>query len=324
MALLALNLAFYSGDPYPDLVHLGRQAEEAGYDCLMVPEGPSGNDALLCCYMLAAATSRARIATNVANIYLRDPALCAVTAATIQQVSQGRFILGIGVSHRPVLEALGIEMGNARDRLRHYTVALRKALGGDTAKGLGVHFPHPAEPVPIYFGAVTMETARMAAELADGLLLANSSAQRISQIIRATRESARAHGRRPDEVTVAASVAVYVHDDLRLAKEAARAGMTLYMGLPYYNRLFRNSGFAAEAQAAAEAAARGDTAALAAAASDRLVDAVTIYGPAARCRERLAALAQSGVDIIGIKPGAVGGEDPLFSVKRCLSALAPR
>ncbi|HKD69733.1 MAG TPA: LLM class flavin-dependent oxidoreductase [Candidatus Binataceae bacterium] len=324
MARLALNLAFYTGDPYPDLVHLGQQAEEAGYDCLMVPEGIEGNDSLLCCYMLVTATNRVRVATNVANIYLRDPSLCAVTAATIQQASQGRFILGIGPSHRPVLQAMGIEMGNAREHLRKYTMELRKAFGGARAKNLGVHFPHPGEPVPIYFGALTLETVRMAGELADGLLLVHCTAQRLAQVIRATRESARQFGRRPDEVAVVTSVQAYVHDDVKLAKEAARAGMAIYMGMPYYNRLLRNSGFASEAQSGAAAWERGDKAALAAAASDRLLDAITIYGPASRCRERLSALGQTGVDMIGIIPGAVGGEDPLFSVKRCLSALAPR
>ncbi len=167
-----------------------------------------------------------------ANIYLRDPSLCAVTSATIQQVSRGRFMLGIGVSHRPVLEAMGIEMGNARARLRDYTLALRKAFTGDMAKKFGVHFPHPTEPVPIYFGAVTLETVRMAGELADGLLLVHCTAQRLSQVIRTARESARQHGRRPDEVNVATAVQVYLHDDLRVARDAARDGMALTWDCP--------------------------------------------------------------------------------------------
>src|SRR5271170_3335798 len=324
MASLGVNIGFYTGDPYADLVQLGREAEEAGYDCLMVPEGIAGNDALLCCYMLAVATSRIHIVPKVANIYLRDPSLCAVTSATIQQASHGRFMLGIGVSHRPVLEAMGIEMGNARAQLRAYTLALRKAFTGEMAKKFGVHFPHPTEPVPIYFGAVTLETVRMAGELADGLLLVHCTAQRLSQVIRTARDSARQHGRRPDEVNIAAAVQVYLHDDVGLARDAARAGMALYMGLPYYNRLLSNSGFEAEAQAGAEAWARGDTAALTAAVSDRVLDAVVLYGPAGHCRERLAAMGESGVDMISIMPGPVGGEDPLFSLKRCIKALAPR
>jgi alkanesulfonate monooxygenase SsuD/methylene tetrahydromethanopterin reductase-like flavin-dependent oxidoreductase (luciferase family) len=247
-----------------------------------------------------------------------------VSAATIQQASHGRFTLGIGPSHRPVLQAMGIEMGNARERLRAYTLELRKSLEGARAKNLGVRFPHPGEPVPIYFGALTLETARMAGELADGLLLVHCTAQRLSQMIRAAHESARQFGRRPDVVSVCTTVQAYAHDDVKLAREAARAGMALYMGLPYYNRLLRNSGFAAEAKAGAAAWQKGDQAALAAAASDRLIDAVTLCGPASRCRERMAELGECGVDMIGIMPGAVGGEDALFSVKRCLAALAPR
>jgi hypothetical protein len=65
MPRLGVNIAFYTGDPYADLVALGRDAEEAGYDCLMVPEGIAGNDALLCCYMLAAATSRIQAMVTV-------------------------------------------------------------------------------------------------------------------------------------------------------------------------------------------------------------------------------------------------------------------
>jgi alkanesulfonate monooxygenase SsuD/methylene tetrahydromethanopterin reductase-like flavin-dependent oxidoreductase (luciferase family) len=324
MARLGVNISFYTGDPYPDLVALGRDAEEAGYDCLMVPEGIAGNDALLCCYILAAATERIHIVPNVANIYLRDPSLCAVTAATVQQASHGRFILGLGVSHRPVLEAMGIEMGNARQKLRNYTLAVRKAFSGEMAKKFGVRFPHPTETVPIYFGAVTMETVRLAGELADGVLLANCTAQRLSRMIRVARESARQFGRRPDEVAVATTVSVYLHDNLKVAKEAARAGMALYLGLPYYNRLLRNSGFEAEAEAGAAAWAQGDMAALTAAVSDRVIDGVALYGPASRCREQLAAMGESGVDMISIAPGPVGGEDPLFSLKRCLAALVPR
>jgi alkanesulfonate monooxygenase SsuD/methylene tetrahydromethanopterin reductase-like flavin-dependent oxidoreductase (luciferase family) len=324
MAKLALNIAFYMGDAYADLLRLGRDAEDAGYDCLMVPEGMAGNDVLLCCYMLATATSRIRLAPNVANIYLRDPSLCAVTAATIQQASQGRFILGIGVSHRPALEILGIEMGNAREKLRNYTLKLRETFAGEVARVFGVRFPRPEVPVPIYFGAVTLETVRLAGELADGLLLVHCTPDRLRKVIATAQDSARRHGRPADAVTVTTAVQTYVHDDLELAKEAARTGMALYMGLPFYNRLLRNSGFEAEAQAGAAAWARGDMAAAAASVSDRILDALVLYGPAARCRERLAALTETGVDLISIIPGQVGGEDLITSLKRCLTAMAPR
>src|SRR5271166_6577190 len=134
MAKLGLDFAFYASGPYSGLVQVGREAEDAGYDCLLVHEGQASNDALMCCYMLAAATNRVSIMTNVANIYLREPSLCASAAATIQQESQNRFILGIGISHRPVLGAMGIEMGNGRGQLRSYTQAMRQFSTGEAAR----------------------------------------------------------------------------------------------------------------------------------------------------------------------------------------------
>ena len=324
MARLGLNFPFYAGGPYADMVRLGREAEDAGYDCLLVHEGQASNDALLNCYMLAAATNRVQIMTNVVNIHLREASLCASTAATIQQAFQDRFILGIGISHRPVLAAMGIEMGNGRDKLRDYTLALRRFFTGEAARSFANYFPEPTRPVPIYFGAVTLQTVRMAGELADGLALVLSSEGRLSRVIQTARDTGRRHGRGPDAIAVACGVMTFVHEDLALAREAARAGLAFFMLLPAYNRLLHNSGFEGEAKAVAEAWAKGDAAAATAAVPDRLLEAAALYGPPARCRERLAALrAISGLDLLSIVPYPVGGEGLLAAIKRCLTALAP-
>jgi alkanesulfonate monooxygenase SsuD/methylene tetrahydromethanopterin reductase-like flavin-dependent oxidoreductase (luciferase family) len=325
MAKLGLDFAFYATGPYDDWVTLGREAEDAGYDCLLVHEGQASNDVLLNCHMLAAATNRVRIMTNVANIYLREPSLCASTAATIQQASQNRFILGIGISHRPVLGAMGIEMGNGREKLRNYTLALREFFKGDAARNFSNYFPQPAKPVPIYFGAVTLQTARMAGELADGLALVLSSEGRLKEIIRTAHDGARRHGRSPGAVAIACGVMTFVHHDLALAREAARAGLAFFMLLPAYNRLMHNSGFEAAAKAVASAWAGGDAAAATAAVPDRLIESAALYGPPARCRERLAALGQiSGLDLLHIVPYPVGTEDRIGNIRSFLTALAPR
>jgi len=325
MAQLGLDFAFYASGPYADWVALGREAEDAGYDCLLVHEGQASNDVLLNCHMLAAATSRVRIMSNVANIYLREPSLCASAAATIQQASQGRFLLGIGISHRPVLGAMGIEMGNGREKLRNYTLAMREFFTGEAARNFGNYFPQPAASVPIYFGAVTLQTARMAGELADGLALVLSSEERLRQIIGAARDSARRHGRNPDEVAIACGVMTFVHEDLGLAREAARAGLAFFMLLPAYNRLLHNSGFEAEAKAVASAWSRGDTAAATAAVPDRLIESAALYGPVSRCRERLSALEKiDGLDLLYLVPYPIGNQDRIANIRSFLAALAPR
>ncbi len=325
MAKLGLDFAFYASGPYSDLVQVGREAEDAGYDCLLVHEGQASNDAVMCCYMLAAATGRVQIMTNVANIYLREPSLCASAAATIQQTFQNRFVLGIGISHRPVLAAMGIEMGNGREKLRDYTMALRRFFTGEAARSFANYFPAPAQPVPIYFGAVTLQTVRMAGELADGVALVLSSEERLRRVIRTARDSAAQHGRRPGQVAIACGVMTFVHDDLALARETARSGMAFFMLLPAYNRLLHNSGFEAEARAVAAAWAKGDEAAATAAVPDHLIESAALYGPPARCRERLSALSQtSGLDLLHIVPYPVGGDNRVTSIRRAMTALAPR
>ncbi len=325
MAKLGLDFAFYACGPYADWIALGHEAEDAGYDCLLVHEGQASNDVLLNCQMLAAATSRVGIMSNVANIYLREPSLCSSAAATIQQVSQGRFVLGLGISHRPVLAAMGIEMGNGREKLRDYTLALRRFSTGEAAGNFSNYFPQPAQPVPIYFGAVTLQTARMAGELADGLALVLTSEERLRQIIGAAHDSARRHGRRSGDVAIACGVMTFVHEDLALAREAARAGLAFFMLLPAYNRLLHNSGFEVEAKAVASAWARGDAAAATAAVPDRLIESAALYGPASRCRERLAALAEiEGVDLLHLVPYPVGNQDRITNIRSFLAALAPR
>lgn len=325
MAKLGLDFAFYASGPYADWVALGREAEDAGYDCLLVHEGQASNDVLLNCHMLAGATSRVRIMSNVANIYLREPSLCASAAATIQQASQGRFILGIGISHQPVLAAMGIEMGNGREKLRRYTLALRQFFTGEAARSFSNYFPQPAAPVPIYYGAVTLETGRMAGELADGLALVLTSEGRLRQIVSAARDSARRRGRAPGEVAIACGVMTFVHEDLALAREAARAGLAFFMLLPAYNRLLHNSGFEAEAESVASAWARGDAVAATAAVPDRLIESAALYGPASRCRERLTELKKiDGLDLLHLVPYPVGNQDRITNIRSFLSALAPR
>src|SRR5271170_8479670 len=147
-------------------VQLARETEDAGFGGVYIPEAV--NDALMCSLAATNATKRIDIATWIVNIYLRDPALCAIAAEMVQDAAQGRFILGLGVSHRPALEARGIEMGNARDRLRNDTSVIRATLAGETSM-FGMKFRKPGKPIPIYYAALALETARLAGELADGL-----------------------------------------------------------------------------------------------------------------------------------------------------------
>jgi alkanesulfonate monooxygenase SsuD/methylene tetrahydromethanopterin reductase-like flavin-dependent oxidoreductase (luciferase family) len=246
--------------------------------------------------------------------------LCAVSAETVQEAAQGRFILGLGVSHRPALEARGIEMGNARDRLRHDTEVIRKAFGGELEM-FGSKFPSPSHPIPIYFAALALETSKLGGELADGLMLYMCSPERMRKSIDAANQVARDRGRAPGSVTMTCGVPVFLHDDLKVAYEAARRGLAFYGALPFYNRIFAKGGFAEPAARIMEASKRRDSAAMVAGVTNELADAVALVGPVSRCIERLHAYREQGADVLIFAPNPVN-EDYASSVRRIHKAFA--
>jgi alkanesulfonate monooxygenase SsuD/methylene tetrahydromethanopterin reductase-like flavin-dependent oxidoreductase (luciferase family) len=303
---------------YSGFVQLARETEDAGFGGVYIPEAV--NDALMCSFAVANATKRITIATWIVNIYLREPALCAISAEMVQDAAQGRFILGLGVSHRPALEARGIEMGNARDRLRHDTEVVQKAFRGELDM-FGMKFPQPSHPIPIYFAALALETSKLAGELADGLMLYMCTPERMRKSIDAANQVARKLGRPAGSLTMTCGLPVFLHDDLKVAYEAARRGLAFYGALPFYNRIIAKSGFAEPAARIMQAAKRRDSEAMAAAVTNELVDAVALIGPASRCIERLAAYREQGADVLILAPNAVS-EDYASAVRRIHKAFA--
>ena len=307
-----------SGIPYAEFIQLARETEDAGYSGVFIPE--ANNDALLCSYAVAGVTRRVQIATWIVNIYLREPALCAAATEMVQDAADGRFILGLGVSHRPALEARGIEMGNARTRLRHDTETIRKTLNGE-AMMFGMKFRQPKKPVPIYYAALALETSRLGGELADGLMLYLCTPDRMRRSAEVAQDEARKHGRKPSDITITVGLPVFLHNDLKRAYAAAQRGMSFYGALPFYNRLLARSGFEEPAARIMDAAKRRDSEAMTAAVSEEMVDALALVGPETRCRERLEQYRRAGAEIPILVPNAVE-EDYSAGVRRVLRAFA--
>jgi alkanesulfonate monooxygenase SsuD/methylene tetrahydromethanopterin reductase-like flavin-dependent oxidoreductase (luciferase family) len=303
---------------FSGFVQLARETEDAGFAGVFIPEAV--NDALMCSFAVANATKRIAVATWIVNIYLREPALCAISAEMVQEAAQGRFILGLGVSHRPALEARGIEMGNARDRLRRDTEVIRKAFRGELDM-FGMKFPSPSHPIPIYYAALALETSRLGGELADGLMLYMCTPERMRKAIDAANKVALDLGRPAGSLTMTCGLPVFLHDDLKVAYEAARRGLAFYGALPFYNRILANSGFAEPAARIMEAAKRRDSEAMAAAVTNEVADAVALIGPAARCIERLGEYRRQGADVLILAPNAVN-EDYASAVRRIHQAFS--
>ena len=226
--------------------------------------------------------------TWIANIYLRHSYACAQGAALIADATGGRFVLGLGVSHPPVNKALGIDMADPPTMLRRYVTAVRSWLRGE---GPATHLPQrpAAKPVPIYVAAVTSRTVELASELADGIMPFLWSASRVAKSKAwIDRGRAKASGLGKADVTV--GLPIFIGDNVNAMRDVARQNLGLYTTFPFFQRLFRASGFAEEATQM-EKGAGGS------ALSDRLLDAVCLSGPMARCREQLAAFRAAGTDL---------------------------
>jgi alkanesulfonate monooxygenase SsuD/methylene tetrahydromethanopterin reductase-like flavin-dependent oxidoreductase (luciferase family) len=208
--------------------------------------------------------------------------------------TDGRFILGLGVSHQPVNRALGIDMPDPKTALRDYAIEVTNWLRGD---GPATHLPQQPSPypVPIYLAALTSQNVELAGEIADGVMPLWWSVERVARSKRwVDRGRATSGGRAKLNLTL--GIPTFLGDDIDALRAAARANLGIFAALQFFQRLMRASGFAEEADRA-EQGAGGD------ALSDRLLVAVCLIGPVARCRQRIVQYREAGLDLPILWPG---------------------
>jgi alkanesulfonate monooxygenase SsuD/methylene tetrahydromethanopterin reductase-like flavin-dependent oxidoreductase (luciferase family) len=275
-----------------EIQDVARAAEDAGFEAAFCAE--VNNDVIASAALMGLATSRLKVGTWVANIYLRLPYICAKAAILAADATDGRFILGLGVSHQPVNRALGIEMPNPSTALRDYAMEVASWLRGD---GAATHLPQQPSPVPvpIYLAALTSQNVELAGEVAAGVMPLWWSVERVARSRHwIERGRSKSGGRGKLDLTL--GLPTYVGDDIENLRAAARANLGLFTTLPFFQRLLRVSGFAEEADRS-EQGAGGD------ALSDRVLDAICLMGPVGRCRERIAEYRAAGLDLPILWPG---------------------
>ena len=277
---------------------MARAAEDAGFEAVFCAE--VNNDSIATAQLMGTATRQLKVGTWVANIYLRLPYLCAKEAIMAADATGGRMILGLGVSHQPVNRALGIDMPDPARALRNYAVEVANWIRGEGPATHLLQQPSPV-PVPIYLAALTSQSVELAGEIADGVMPLWWSVDRLKQSQRwVARGRAKSGGRAKLEMTL--GLPTFIGKDVDAMRGAARDNLGFFNNLPFFQRLLRASGFIAEAELA-ERGAGG------AALSDRVLDAICLIGPVARCRQRLALYREAGLDLPILWPGALLGID---------------
>jgi alkanesulfonate monooxygenase SsuD/methylene tetrahydromethanopterin reductase-like flavin-dependent oxidoreductase (luciferase family) len=293
---LGLSVASRSGLPAARFAELAAAAEGAGFDAFLVAERLADSFALS--HAALAATSTITVGTAVANARLRHPVLTGMTAATVDELYGGRFLLGLGVSNPALNEGtLGLPPAAPVPFMRDYVAALRRVLAGDPALDRA---PARAD-LPVFLAALQPKMLRLAGEIADGVVLNLTTPRTVPGML----AEVAAAGRR---VTVAAVLPCAVGVD---RQDARRAGQELVVGYalhPAAGRLFAASGYLAELTAVADALRSGDRAAALALVGDAMVDDFLVSGDEQQVAERICRYVAAGVDLPILFPIAAAGE----------------
>jgi alkanesulfonate monooxygenase SsuD/methylene tetrahydromethanopterin reductase-like flavin-dependent oxidoreductase (luciferase family) len=316
---LGIVLSTATDAPPRELMAIGQLAEDHGYAAVLVNEGRG--DALACAEAIALATNTIKVGTNIANIYYRHAFLAAMTAQTIAELSEGRLILGLGMSHRPLLEAMGIEMTSPRQYLGDYTQTVKALLSGEAGSGF---FEAKAcqYKVPVLLAALTAASAEVAGREADGIMPFLAGRDYLGQLIKAAKNTASSVGKDAQSLDCIMSIPTFVSEDNHAALSAARHNLAFFSGLPNYRLQWRRCGFETEMAAAELAWEGGDRRAAARAISQKMVEQVCIYGAPGQCRDQIEAFRQAGaaMPVLAVSPV---NEQRLSATRKAIELLAP-
>jgi probable F420-dependent oxidoreductase len=311
-----LGIAF-SGGPNPsEIVECVKLAETLGYESAWVAEG-HGGDQFAVLAACAVQTLRIILGTSITSVFVRTVPTIAMAAATLDHLSEGRFILGLGSSHKVQVEGEhGVPYAKPLTRVRESVAVIRELLRdgrvsyrGDTVRidGFDLWFTPRRPVIPIYVSAVFPRMISLCGEIADGVILTRSTLATAATVREGLAEGAKRAGRDPGGVTVTTLLPAAVGETRREALDILRPGLAFYAGFfPRYNRMMAEHGFSREAAAIAEAWSRGDREAAERAVSDALIDATSIAGTPDECRKRIEAYRQSGIDLPILSPFARG------------------
>lgn len=313
-----------------DLVRTGAKADDLGYHSLWVPEN-QGRDAFMCLARLASVTDTARLGTGIVCVYARTPAMTAMSAATLDELSGGRAMVGIGASSRETVEAWhGKTYSRPLRHVRETIEIVRAAFADDRVSYDGdlydltdypTMFDTVQDTVPIYNAALGETNRRLTGEFADGWLPVHLPFSDLSKQIEEIRGHAAAAGRDPEELTVAPYILACVSEDGETARKRVGELLGFYIGaMDYYAGIFTEMGHEELVDSVRSAYGEGGREAAAERLRETtLVDDVAIAGTPDEARDRLQGYLERGVDVPIVYPPPASRE----VIESTIEALAP-
>jgi len=282
----ALSLAAVPGRRTATL-ELARDIERRGFSGIFCP---SFGDGIALCEAIALVTQRIRFGTSIQPIYTRHAQDFAATAAFIHEISGGRFIFGVGVSHAPAMGRLGVKQGKPLADARDFVSRLREV-------------PRVGELPPVMLATLRKKMIRLAEEVAQGMVFANGARSHMKDSLSVLS----ADNRSGDAFFIGNMIPTCISDDVDAAKAVNRKTLTGYAMLPNYRNYWKEAGYMEEMEGVEAAIARGEMDKVADCLSDRWLADTTLFGTASQVRAGIEAWFDAGVNTPIIVPSSASG-----------------
>lgn len=294
-------------------------ADDLGVDTLWVAEA-WGRDAFTLLTELALKTHRSRLGTGIVNVYSRSPAVLAMTFGALDEISEGRMVIGLGSSGANVIEHFhGVPFDKPLRRLREYVEIINILMSGQPlnyegkvfklGRGFRLQFTPMRPHIPVFIAAITPSSIRQTGEVADGLIPIHWPKQKYADLRAELTAGAKLAGRDPSGIEIAPSIGLFVTDGANdeEMRRRAREPLAYYIGRMgrFYYEMLQRHGYHVEVTGVRAGWERRDPAAAAAAISDAMLDDITVVGPLDQCAEKLDELRSLGVDVpvVALPPG---------------------
>ncbi|MBQ0984335.1 LLM class F420-dependent oxidoreductase [Streptomyces sp. F63] len=341
---LGINLGYWGAGMDADNLAVAREADRLGYSVCWAAEA-YGSDAPTVLAWVAAQTERIDIGSAILQIPARTPAMTAMTAATLDSLSGGRFRLGLGVSGPQVSEGwYGVKFDKPLARTREYVEIVRKAMSRERLTHEGEHWTlplpggpgkalkltvHPVrEEIPLYIAAIGPKNLEQTGEIADGALVLFFAPEHAEETtlsaVRAGREKA---GKTLDGFDLVPTVPMALGEDVDALADIFRPYTALYVGgmgsakQNFYNKLARRLGYEKEAAEIQEKYLAGDKQGAAAAVPRELIDSTSLLGPVERIADRMQAYAAAGVTTLSLTPAGFTLDERISALRAGVEAL---
>jgi 5,10-methylenetetrahydromethanopterin reductase len=314
---LALGIEPNSSLSVLDMMECAQLAEKKGFAATWVAEGRRG-EVFALLSALAMGTSRMRLGAGILPVFIRSPWIVAAGAATVDEVSGGRFMLGLGAGHKSVIEdRYGLAYDRPTQRMREVTDIVRRALSGEPVNVEGEIFRlsgaqlsrRPVRSdVPIYIAGTGPRVLELAGEIAGGAFLMFPTENSLRTSLQHIGDGAKRVNRDPGEVDIVAYVFTCVAAERRVAIESCRRTIAYFGRLPHYSSLFARDGFPRETERLKDAWAQNDEARAMRAVTDEMVLALSATGTPDDIALRLDALLQAGLKQAVLFPLSTDGD----------------